>query len=324
MPPSKDILNVALLGTGRIADYAFGPALDQVPGVQLWSVLSRDRSRAESFANKHGAAAPQPAYDQLDALLDDPELDAVIIATPDRLHASQVVAAARAGKHVLVEKPMVTSVEEGHDALAACREAGVTLGVGYHLRWHAGHRALTRRLAEGALGSLRHMRIHWTFEAPDADNWRAGTEVGRWWALAAIGTHAVDLVRWWMVPACGEVSEVTSVVGRPVWQGPHDENAVVALRFDSGATAEIFVSVLIRSRPRVEIYGSTASAVCEMTLGPEGGGNITIGREPLEFEVSNPYHGEIADFASAVREGRSPEVSGDEGLRNVEILLSSA
>src|SRR6185295_4929236 len=122
------------------------------------------------FASRHGAASPEPVYTDLAGLLTDPHLDAVLIATPDGLHARQAVAAARAGKHVLVEKPMATDLEGARAMVNAAEAAGVRLGVAYHLRWHAGHRLLHERVQQGDLGDLRHMRAQWTFRTADASN----------------------------------------------------------------------------------------------------------------------------------------------------------
>lgn len=97
---------IGIIGPGGIAERKLAPALAEVDGATLWNVLSRDRARAAEFAARHGAASPRPAHDDLEAMLGDPELDGVIIATPDKLHAGQAIAAAAHGKHVLVEKPM--------------------------------------------------------------------------------------------------------------------------------------------------------------------------------------------------------------------------
>src|SRR5439155_4939901 len=102
-------------------------------------------------------------------------------------------------------------------------------------------------------------------------NWRAHDDVGRWWSLAAVGTHGIDLLRWFMTPAHGEVEEVRGLTSRAVWKGPHDETALVALRFASGATAELVTSVVFESPARVEIFGADAVAVAEGPLGPRGG-----------------------------------------------------
>jgi len=251
------------------------------------------------------------------------ECDAVIIATPDKLHAEQAIACAAAGKHVLVEKHMATDVDSAKAMGEACRKAGVQLGVGYHIRWHDGHRRLIDIIRAGKLGELRHMRVHWTFKSPDASNWRASSKLGRWWSLAGVGTHCLDLIRWVMVPACGEVVSLRSLIANAVWQGPHDETAVVLMQFESGATAEFCSSALFLSPYRAEIYGENGYAICDGTLGPKGAGKILVNDDPLEFREANPYAGEIKDFVAAIEEGRPPEVDGAEGLRNVELLVAA-
>ena len=316
-------MNIALLGTGRIADKYLAPALARVDGARLWSVLSRDAGRGREFAQRHGAAAANAVHTDLGRLLADSDLDAVLIATPDKLHAPQCVAAARAGKHVLSEKPMATDVAAAEDMVEACDKAGVTLAVAYHMRWHAGHRRLAAAVHGGRLGTVRHMRVQWTFLAQSDDNWRTSSDVGRWWSLAGVGTHCLDQVRWLMVPGCGEIVTQKNLISREVWKGPHDETALVGLRFESGATAEICSSVLFNAPKRMEVFGSDTYAICDDTLGPHGGGAISIGGEPMEYDVADPYVGEIADFVAAIGEGRAPEVDGREGLRNVMTLVAA-
>jgi 1,5-anhydro-D-fructose reductase (1,5-anhydro-D-mannitol-forming) len=313
-------LRFGIIGPGGIAEHFLAPALKRAPGATLWSVLSRDRDRAIAFAAKHGAKGKTPAHDDLDAFLADPELDAVLIASPDRLHAPQTLAAAKAKKHVLVEKPMATSAAEARAMVEACRAANVKLGVAYHLRHHAGHKLLAAAVHEGALGEVRHARVQWTYKASDASNWRAKEDVGRWWALAGVGTHCVDMVRWLMLPKAGEVVDVRAVTSRAVFKGPHEETAVAALRFASGATADIVASVLFDGTSSVEVWGDRATASAEATLGPHGRGVVKIRGNETKFGVVDPYAGEIADFADAVARDRAPEVDGREGLRNVEIL----
>ena len=170
-------MNIAMLGTGGIADGQLAPALELVDGARLWSVLSRDAQRGREFAVRHGAAAASAVHTDLDSLLADADLDAVLIASPDKVHAPQCIAAARAGKHVLMEKPMATDVAEAEAMVEACDEAGVTLAIAYHMRWHAGHRQLAAAVHTGRLGTLRHMRVQWTFLAGSDANWRASPEV---------------------------------------------------------------------------------------------------------------------------------------------------
>ena len=314
-------INIALLGTGRIADNALAPAIGLANGAQLWSVLSRDKSRAAAFAKRHGAQASNNAFTDLDELLADPDLHAVLIASPDGLHAEQAIAAAKAGKHVFTEKPMATDVAGCTAMVEACRDANVRLGVAYHMRWHNGHRRVAEMAQAGFFGELRHIRVQWTWPAPDDSNWRAGADVGRWWSLAGVGTHCLDQIRWLMCPEHGEVAEMSATIGRERFKGPHDETALLNFRFESGATAQLCSSVLWDAPKRMEVYGSSGYALMEETLGPHGAGTITTHEGPLEFQVGNPYVGELEDFVGAIRENRPPEVDGEEGMRNVELMV---
>jgi predicted dehydrogenase len=313
-------LRIGLLGTGGIANEFLAPALGLAGNACLWSVLSRSMDNARAFADRHGARSPTPAYDSLDAMLKDPELDAVLVATPDRMHATQTIAAARAKKHVLCEKPLATTVEQARAMLSACEAHGVTLGVAYHLRHHAGHKAFVRELHQGAIGRVRHARVQWTFAAQDASGWRARGDVGRWWALAAVGTHAIDMVRWIMAPSAGDVTALRCLDSSPKFATERDESTMVSMRFEDGSTAEVFASVLFRAPRRIEVFGDDGYAHAEGTLGPRGAGDLWINERKLEYVPENPYVGEIHDFADAVRAGRSPAVDGPEGMRNVELL----
>ena len=313
-------MNIAILGPGGIADDQHAPAVRLHPDAQLWSVLSRSPERGAEFARRHDLRAPQPVHTDLDALLSDPGLDGVIIATPDRLHEPQAVAAARAGKHVLLEKPMATDLAACDRILEACTRYGVTLAMAYHHRWHQGHRAVRNHLLDGAIGTLRHMRVHWTFRAADDTNWRSAPQTGRWWALAANGTHCLDLIRWFMAPTEGELTDVRTLISRSKFDSPHDETSLVLLRFASGATAEICVSVQFASDPRVEIYGDDGWVRMEGTLGRLGAGHIMVSGEPFSFDVRNPFLGELDDWIRA-RDGRPAEVDGHEGRENVAWML---
>ena len=169
---SRTPLNIGIIGTGGIASSAHAPALNQSTQVRLWSILSRKRKRGDLFAEKFSAAAKEPVFDTMDPFLNDPELDAVLVASPDRLHYSQAMACLDAGKHVLVEKPLCVSIEEIDMLKAKVEKTGLTLALCLHMRWHQGLRTLREQIHAGLLGDIWHMRLHWTIKAPDGSNWR--------------------------------------------------------------------------------------------------------------------------------------------------------
>ena len=157
----------------------------------------------KSFAGEHGFALKESYED----LLADPNVDAVVLATPHSMHVEQVVAAAAQGKHVFCEKPFALTRAGAERAVEATDRAGVTLGLGYNRRWHPEMVALRERIASGDLGVVLHVEATMTF--PNAlylksDAWRANREETPCGGLTPMGVHAVD----GMIDLCGEVEEV--------------------------------------------------------------------------------------------------------------------
>ncbi|MCX5745519.1 MAG: Gfo/Idh/MocA family oxidoreductase [Proteobacteria bacterium] len=260
------------------------------------AICGRDATRIAAFRDAVSAPASAATYLGLDALIAARACDAVILATPDALHADQVIAAAAAGLHVLVEKPLASRVVDAERAIAAARAANVALRVGYHLRHHAGHRVVRDRLPE--LGRIRHVDVRWAWPDPAVDGWRARGEGDGFWSLAALGTHAIDLVLW----LAGDVTDVRGLVdGRP------DRAAEVVLRLASGGLAHVTTSVVHRAISRLSIVGERGELECLGTLGARGAGTIThragVELHPVAFDVGDPYLAQLRDFAAATAHG---------------------
>lgn len=315
---------IGVIGPGGVADQWLVPALAKLPGARLWSVLGRDLVKASAFAAKHHAAAGLPVHTDIETFLADPALEAVIIASPDKLHLLHALACARAGKHIFLEKPMATSLADAQEIERVCKEYGVFLMMGYHLRFHDGHRKLASLIADGAIGEPLSVRITWTMQAPAGD-WRAQSFLGRWWSLGALGTHSIDLAQYLLGSRCGRI-EARSVRGQlvPANPGGHDVTSAVHLRFASGATADIISSVAFRAPRVVEILGTKGHVHCLDTLGARGAGKIVLNGEPLSFEALDPYAAELAHFVQTLRQGNlklsSPACDARGGVKNVEYL----
>jgi 1,5-anhydro-D-fructose reductase (1,5-anhydro-D-mannitol-forming) len=318
------MINLCLVGPGKVADRYLAPALATLAGVQLWSVVGRNLERTAAFAARHGAAAPQPVTADLAAALADPAVTAVLIASPDHLHAQQAVAALRAAKPTFVEKPIATESAAARAMVTEAEAAGLPLLVGHHLRWHAGHRALASALERGAIGQPLHIQVQWTYRTPSPGNWRSDGGASRWWALSAFGPHGIDLIRWWMMPSCGPLADLELVSGSPLWQSVNDETSLLIARFASGATAQFTTSVLFESPRRIEIYGSHGMATCLNTLGPEGTGTITLNGEPLPFTPVDPYLAEMEAFVRAVRGEEPLPFRAAEAAEALEQLLAAS
>jgi predicted dehydrogenase len=140
--------------------------------------------------------------------------------------------------------------------------------------------------------------------------------------VVMLGTGAIANEFLALALARCEGAKLWSVLSRssPKFRSRHDESMMLSMRFEDGATAEVFASVLFRAPRRGELFGDESSARAEGTLGPWGDGTITVRDEVLEYTPMNPYIGELEDFAGAVRKGKAPAVDGHEALRNVELL----
>src|SRR5262249_5997359 len=149
-----------IVSTGKHPDVKIAPAMAAAAGGELVAVYSRDQQRAEAFAQKHGARA---AYSQLDELLNDSRVDGVFVSSPNALHFEHVVSAAEAGKHVLCEKPMATTMADALRMLKTCRHAGVTLGVAFNLRQHPAYIRARELVAAGTLGRIVLAQAQWAF-----------------------------------------------------------------------------------------------------------------------------------------------------------------
>lgn len=146
-----------LTGAGQVCERKSGPPLYELPDHRLVAVYRRDRAAGEDFARRHG---PCRYVDTLDDLLAIEEADAVYVATPHAVHAEQTLAAAAAGKHVLVEKPMAMNSSECTEMVEACRQAGVTLGVAYYRRCYPSILRAKAILDDGGIGTLTHIDIN--------------------------------------------------------------------------------------------------------------------------------------------------------------------
>lgn len=306
-----------LLGLGGGAmNHVGGIRAFRLDDIRVSTVCARDLAKAEAFVGKHVMVRGSPrAFSDLSAFLADPEIDAVIVATPDALHKEHAVAAMRAGKHVLVEKPMALTRRDAEDMARMAQHCGVRLGVGFHLRHHAGHRELRRFLREGVVGDVSHVHLEWSTRSMGTDNWRATDQTG-WFALAALGSHALDLVAWLTGARRANVF-ATKVASNAFGR---DERVAMHVELD-GIAASIRVSVVDRPSKYMRISGSKGVVECRDTLGGRGEGVVLLTDElRLKFEAVNPYAVQIADFVAAVREGRDPDADAAAGILNAEWL----
>lgn len=314
-----------IIGAGVIADVRMAPAIREAAGAELVAVHARNPEKAQVFAARHGV---QRWYSDWRALLDDGELDAVYIATPPSDHAEQTEAAARAGTHVLCEKPMAITLEECDRMIAACREADVRLGLCFMMRFHPVHRRMRQLVAEGFLGQPKLVEARLVFELPDKSPtaFRLQPALGGGGAVMDVGLHGVDMLRFMLGR---EVEAVAAFSDHDPAVFPSDDTTVMALRFEGNLPGTVGVSfgIPFANRSNVELYGSAGSLFSVDTLGQESHGRFIMtsadGTQAESPPVYNQYVALVDEFVAAVREGREPVPGGADGRKAQAIALAA-
>ena len=336
-------LGVGIIGTGRVAGN-HATACRDVPGVALRAVSDVDAGRMQAVIEKHGDAAaggpPIAPHADYDALLARPDIDLVISTLPHGLHAQATIRALQAGKHVLVEKPMATTVEDADRMLAAARTAGKHLAVGLTHHFHPIPPA-----AKALLNSGRYGRIAWGTEVMYASRrlgsnppWLFDRALGGG-QLLANGVHFVDRLCWTIgsngggpgdaTPAAPDRARpvaVKAVVGSFFNEYPADDGAVLFIQFDTGQVATLHITGHYSGATQMEAeyvarrgmvkYGRELHAT-----NPDTPDDATY--HPVEVEKASGFARQLTDMAGAIRTGRSPMVPGTWGRLVLSILLAA-
>jgi len=317
-----------IAGTGVIAAL-HAAAVATLPGARLAAVTDVVPGAAAAFAAARGCAA-EPS---LDALLARADVDVVCVCVPSGLHADVGVRAARAGKHLVVEKPIDVSLVAADRLIEAARAAGVTLTVISQHRFDPGLVELKRLLGEGALGRLLLGEASTKWYRPqayyDSAGWR-GTWALDGGSLMNQGVHYVDLLRWCM----GPVTEVTAVCATQAHRIEAEDTALAILRFASGAVGTILSSTAAFPGfpQRLEVTGTDGTVIVEdgqIVCRAFGEGDAGRGPAPGTGAAADPaavdvaaHAAQIADLLAAIDEGRAPAVSGEAGRDALEIVCA--
>jgi predicted dehydrogenase len=317
----SNLPGVAIVGAGAIAQQ-HARALTAA-GAPVRAVISRQRRDAERLGRQVGA---QLISDRLDALWGHPGVDAVDICTPTDSHAAIAIAAARAGRHVHVEKPMALSLADADAIIAACRTAGVKLMVGQTARYQSVNRALKRAIAAGEIGRPFHVDISWSHGTFWPKGWR-GWQIDPARSgghLVHNGVHAFDLACWLLDDQRPlSVFAQARAVAHPALGTPDYWHAIV--RFASGATALCEVGYVLRSdgaaHRQASVYGTTGSAV--HSTADDGALYSDRGGQSLGVNGRDAMSIQLADWLESLSDDRAAPVSGADGRLALSIGLAA-
>ncbi len=342
------IYRIAIIGCGKVA-HLHAKAIGNLPNTTLAAVWSRTPSSARKFATMYGAKA----YDDIDKMIRENGIDLAIVCNPHPFHKDVAIEAARAGAHVLVEKPLASTLEDCDVIIEECKHAGVHLGVVSQRRWYTPVQRIRKAIDDGKIGTPILGTINmlgWRDkDYYDSDPWRGTWDMEGGGVLVNQAPHQLDILLWFM----GEVDEVYGL-----WRNlnhPYievEDTALAIIKFKNGAIGNIIVSN--SQKPgiysKVHVHGSNGASVGVQT---DGGAMFIAGkssileppindlwtipgeekllegwvREDSElFEQFDPtiYYMErqIEDFVKAIEKNLEPMVNGLSGRRTVELFTA--
>jgi 1,5-anhydro-D-fructose reductase (1,5-anhydro-D-mannitol-forming) len=310
-------LGWGIIGPGGIADEDMAPAIASDPNSVLVAVVSRDRGRADAFAAKHGARWAGTDYD---AMLANPDVDVVLVTTPNGLHTEQVVAAARAGKHVLCDKPLGLTAADAQSAVDACAKAGVRFGMNFQTRHHSCFQEARRVIQAGEIGEVVFAEVNASPGARRPGGWRTDLGIAGLGSVNNIAVHIYDLLRFLIGDEVAEVSALFDVGRKPILE----VLPMVLLRFENGAMAYANGNqATFRPLNDIAIHGTQGRIDGRGITRPGQEGDMNIvtasGERSSHWSTKDCYARTVAAYSEAVLAGRDPNPSGVDGLRNVLI-----
>jgi predicted dehydrogenase len=307
-----------LIGASGWADHTFAPAIRSAGNAELSAVLSSSAERSADFCTRHHVSK---GYTNFEAFLEDTEFQAVYIASPSYLHADQVVAALRAGKHVLCEKPMALNVSECKSMIEVAEQSAKLLSIGYMMRYHPMHRKIQADWKTGKFGKPVSVRSQFYFSYPGVPpTWRQKRETSGGWAINDIGTHLIDLLLWFL----GDATDIYGSLSSTTFDFETDDQALVIFRSTSGCIGVAEASTgAVGPAPRLELYGSEGYCILEGTfLGQGGTVTQSIGSKLEIFDALpiNLYQAQVEAFGRSILSGEPLINTAEDGIKNIQIL----
>lgn len=300
---------------------------------QLVSVYDVNSSANKTLAKEFGVRA---ADSERDLLADD--ANAVYIGTPAEVHYQQVLMCAKAGKHILCEKPLGLTVAQAQDMIAVCKKAQVQMGCAFMMRFHSQHRAALKMIQDGKIGKPVYARAQLSCWYPPTEGaWRQNPAQGGGGSLMDMGGHCIDLLEMFF----GKIKKVSCFINNAVHNYKSEDSAVAMLYFENGAfgTVDTFFCIPDNSSKNIlELYGSKGSIIAKGTIGQGKVGEMMAFLEEVETEYNaqqlrlqsdgiriapepvNMYKAEIEEFSQAILDRRQPLISAGIGLQSQKIL----
>lgn len=318
--PSVKKLGVALVGLGGYSTRQLGPALRETNFCRLAGVVTGDRAKGAQWARDYGFSEKSVySYDTMARLADDSAIDVVYVVTPNGLHAEHAIAAAKAGKHVIIEKPMCNTVAECDAVLAACKAANVRHSIGYRLFWDPYHTELRRLAREEDFGAFKKMSGDRAFVMREW-RWRADKKLAGGGPLMDLGVYLIQaacMAKNGVAPAFVTARELPKT--RPDISRDTEETLQWTMEWPDGAVAS-FTSSYQQNHDQFRAEAPRGWIDFKRNAFSYKIGAVETSRGPLKYPAPNQQALQMDAFAQAIQSGAALPVTGEMGRRDLVII----
>jgi predicted dehydrogenase len=308
-------MKVACIGMGWWSD-VLADAIKRSGRLTIVSCYSRSQDKREKFAAKYGCRAAR-SYEEI---LNDRSVEAIINTTPNAAHRETTIAAAKAGKHVFLDKPIANTVADARALTEACRKAKVVLALGYQRRRESHFRWLKNHLSEfGKLVNAEANISRDRLGKVDPSSWRYTAEGMPGGVMLQIGIHYTDVLEYLL----GPVKAVSGQFVRLVLPGDNPDVASLVLEHENGALSTLNASYASASEYYLmNVYGKEATAYYDMHNGLRVLKRGTTEARPVSCPKNDPLVDELEEFAHAARGDGEPEMDGERATRSLAVILA--
>ncbi len=313
------MINAAIVGLGRWGQNLVNSIQGKSDKIRIAAGVTRSVEKAGDYAKRQDF----PLQQLYGKILVNPRIDAVVLATPHSQHAAQIIAAAKAGKHVFTEKPFALTQRDAEVCLQACAASQVTLAVGFNWRFQPALQEIKRMLDDGRLGKLLH--IEGNFCGPSAyrytaGHWRQSREEGPAGGMTGRGVHVVDA----MLYLSGHVDTVFAQSCRRVHDYGIDDTTSMLFRFRNGATGYLGTLVATAETWRMQVFGARGwvevGAIEHLTTWTMRLCYVNQPLQTLSFPHVSTERAELENFADAIKARRPLAVAGGDEVHGVAVL----
>jgi len=310
-------LNVACIGMGWWSD-VLADAIQRSRKLSIAACYSRSKGKREKFAAKYGCR-PAASFEEI---LSDRKIEAIVNTTPNPVHLETTLAAAKAGKHTFLDKPIANTIAEARAMTQACRKAKVVLALGYQRRREAHFRWVKKEIEKGLFGTLVNAEANISRDRLgkiDLGSWRYTAEGMPGGVMLQIGIHYTDVLEYLL----GPVKAVSGRFVRLVLPGDNPDVASLVLEHENGALSTLNASYASASEYYLmNIYGKEASAYYDFHQGLRFLKRGAAKADPVNCQKNDPVVEELEEFAAAVRGDAKPEMDGERGTASLAVILA--